>query len=82
MKKIFNWVKDWIETKYKIWRFHRKYGKYKRGPITEEEYENFVLDTDIAEKINRRRTINVRWYTQEECEQLGCLKFPFIIKQK
>lgn len=49
---------DWIKLKYKIWKYHRKFGHYKSLPITQEEYENFIVspeDREILKEMNKSR---------------------------
>ena len=59
MKNFLYFIWDWIETKYKIWRFHRKYGCYHAPKLTIEKYENFYVsieDKEIVDDINKPST--------------------------
>lgn len=44
---------DWIQTKYKIWRYHWKWGWYKVPELTIERYENFEFNPDDKVDLDR-----------------------------
>lgn len=71
-----NKILEYIIIKYKIYRYHKRFGKYEKKELTEKEYNNFYIKDEDKIYLDRFKKIDVKIETQNNGE------IPFIVRTK